>query len=326
MIPYRIDFEELRRRIREKGYRKVLLQLPEGMKLYGTEIADHLDDFETYISTEHCFGACDIVVHEDKLTVQFGHSEIPNIKYPENVIFVESFSEQSFKEVAEKFLKMQKCERIGIVASVQHVKKIEEVREIFEEHGREALVGKGDSRVKYDGQVLGCNFSAARSIAEDVDCFAFLGTGVFHAIGVRIVTDKKTYVLDPYSNEILDVEEQADRLMRQRFGAIVRAEHAERFGIIVSEKIGQRREKLALALKSMVESSGFKAYLLYGNEVNPEEMYYEVDAYVNTACPRVTYDDYLRFSKPVLTPIELQILLKYKLWEDYSFDEIVGVD
>ncbi len=326
MIPYHIDFEALRERIREKGYEKVLLQLPEGMKLYGVEIAENLRDFETYISTEHCYGACDIVVQEDKLTVQFGHSEIPNIKYPENVIFVESFSKQSFRNVVEKFLKRVKCERIGLVASVQHVKAIEEVREILESHGKDVLVGKGDSRIKYPGQVLGCNFSTARDIDMDVDCFAFLGTGVFHAIGVRIVTNKNTYVLDPYSEEIENVEPQADRFMRQRFGAIARAENAERFGIIISDKIGQKREKLALALKEMIESSGLKAYLFYSNEINPEEFYYDVDAYVNTSCPRVTYDDYLRFSKPVLSPIELQIVLKYKLWEDYVFDEIVGVD
>ena len=326
MIPYIVDFQKLRERIMGKGYSKVLLQLPDGLITYARDIVKELSDFDVFLSSEPCYGACDIVVHEDKLTVQFGHSEIPNIRYPENVIFVEMFSEKKFDDVIEKFIEKTRCDSVGIVASVQHVNHVNEVKYLFEKRGITALIGHGDSRVKYPGQVLGCNFSAARAIDMDVDCFVLLGTGVFHGVGVRITTGKKTYVLDPFSNTVNDVEAEADRIMRQRFGAIALTEQAERFGIIISDKIGQKRERLAMTLKSMIESAGFEALLIYANGVVPENFYYDVDAYVNTACPRITYDDYLRFRKPVLSPVELQIALKYKLWENYSFDEIVNVD
>ncbi len=326
MVPYSIDYSALKEEIQKRGYEKLLLQFPEGMKIYATEIANKFREFEVYISTKPTYGACDIVLHPDKLTLQFGHSEIPNIEYPPNILFVESFSSASFANVASKFAKMAKCESVGIVASVQHVRAIDEVRKILKSAGFEVYVGDGDGRIKYRGQVLGCNFSAARSVDIDVDCFAFLGTGVFHAVGVRIATGKRTYVLDPFSNTVSDVEQEADRLVRQRYGAIAMAENAEKFGIIISEKIGQRRERLALAIKEMIENAGLTSYLFYGDELKPEDFYYDVDAYVNTACPRVTYDDYLRFKKPVLTPIELQIALKLRLWEHFSFDEIVEVD
>ncbi len=326
MVIGEIDYARLRDEIVKRGFNRVLIQLPEGLKQYATEIADSLGEFEVYIDAEPCYGACDVNVQKDKLTVQFGHSEIPNINYPDNVIFVELFSSAKFEVVVDSFLSKVNCERIGIVASVQHVKEIDHVKKMIEEYGRRAFVGIGDSRIRYPGQILGCNFSSARNIANIVDCFAFLGTGKFHALGVRITTGKRTYVLDPYTNRVFDVEDDADRFMRQRFGAIAIAEKAERFGIIISTKIGQRRERLALALKEMVENAGLKAYLLYLNNVRPEELYYEVDVYVNTSCPRVTYDDYLRFPKPVISPQELQIALKYRLWEQYSFDEIVQVD
>ncbi len=326
MLPYMVDFQKLREKIMDKGYNKVLLQLPDGLITYARDIVKELSDFNVFLSSEPCYGACDIVVHEDKLTVQFGHSEIPNIRYPENVIFVEMFSDKKFDDVVEKFIEKTRCDSVGIVASVQHVNHVSEVKALFEKRGITALIGQGDSRVKYPGQVLGCNFSAARAVDMDVDCFVLLGTGVFHGVGVRITTGKKTYVLDPFSNTVTDVEAEADRIVRQRFGAIALTEQAERFGIIISDKIGQKRERLALTLKSMIESAGFEAYLIYANRVVPENFYYDVDAYVNTACPRITYDDYLRFRKPILSPVELQIALKYKLWENYSFDEIVYVD
>ncbi len=326
MIPYKIDFQDLRHRIEKLGYSKILLQLPEGMKIYATEIADELSDYEVFISANPCYGSCDIEVYPDFLTIQFGHAEIPNISYPDNIIFVEAFSTRDFKPVAEKFLEICDAHRIGIVASVQHVNAVQDVASFFKSRGREVFIGKGDARIRYPGQVLGCNFSAAREINHEVDCFVFLGTGHFHAVGVSIATGKKTYVLDPYTESVEDVEKIADRIIRQRFGLIVKAEEADRFGIIVSSKIGQRRVRLALALKEMIESTGRKAYMIMTDNVRPENMYYDVDAYVNTACPRLGYDDISRFRKPVLTPIELEIALKFKLWEQYAFDEIVEVD
>lgn len=326
MLPYQIDFRVLREKLKEMKAEKVLLQIPEGMRIYVSEIADRLRDFQVFISTEPCYGACDIEIYPDMVTVQFGHAEIPNIKYPENIIFVEAYSQKSFKSVVRKFLKSYKFKKIGIVASVQHIPAIEEVKEIMEKDGREVFVGEGDSRVKYNGQVLGCNFSCARSVEDDVEVFAFLGSGDFHAMGVRISADKRTIVLNPFTNEIRDVEKIADLFVRQRFGAIVKAEKGEKFGIIVGTKIGQRRVKLALALKEMIESTGRKAYLLSSNNVIPENFYYDVDVLVNTSCPRITYDDYLRFPKPIVSPIELEIALKFKLWENFSFDEIVDVD
>ena len=326
MLPYDIDFQSLREKIRSEGFERVLLQLPEGLKIYATEIVDALKGYNVYISTKPCYGACDIEVYPDMLTLHFGHSEIPNIKYPPNIVFVETFSKVSFKNVVEKFLEDHSCDSAGLVASVQHIPQINEVRELLESRGIETYVGNGDGRVKYPGQILGCNFSTAREVAKKVSCFLFLGTGDFHAMGVEMATGKKTYVIDPFAEKYHEVSEKVSRFMRQRFGAIVKAEEADKYGIIVSSKIGQRRIKLAMALKEMIESTGKKAYLLMSDVIIPEELYYDVDVYVNTACPRVTYDDYLRFPRPIISPVELEIALKFKLWENFKFDEIVEVD
>jgi len=324
MIPYDIDFDSLSEKIKKLGYEKILLQLPEGMQIYAQEIADKLDDFEVFISANPCYGACDIETYPDMLTIQFGHSEIPNISYPENVIFIEAFAKTSFQRVLEEFLNDVHCKRIGILASVQHIKEIENVKKVIEENGRLAFVGDGDSRIKYPGQVLGCNFSTAREIMRDVECFILLGTGHFHGLGAKMVTKQDVYVLDPYTNRISKINEE--KFVRQRYLAISKAKDASTFGIIVSSKIGQRRTKLALHLKKSIENVGKKAYLIMTDVVVPENLYYDVDVFVNTACPRITYDDFYRFRKPVISGIELLIALGKKRWEDLTFDEIVEVD
>ncbi len=324
MIPYEIDFDSLSKKIKKLGFQDILIQLPEGMQIYAEEIADNLEDFNVFISANPCYGACDIEVYPNILTLQFGHSKIPNIEYPENIIFVEALSKASFNTALNSFLKIADCQNVGILASVQHIKAINEVRTFLEEHNIRVFVGKGDSRITYPGQVLGCNFSAAREIKNDVDCFILLGTGEFHAWGAKIIGGKDVFVLDPYTGRAKKVNEGS--FLRRRYAAIAKAKDAQKFGIIVSSKIGQKRWSLAKNLKKTIEKEGKRAYLIMTDNVVPENFYYGVDAYVNTACPRLTYDDYSRFKKVVLSPIELLIALGIKDWSAFSFDEIVEVD
>ncbi len=56
----------------------------------------------------------------------------------------------------------------------------------------------------------------------------------------------------------------------------------------------------------------------------PEIISFKVDAYVSTVCPRVAIDDASRFTVPVLTPVEFDIIKGLKKWDQLAFDEIRG--
>ena len=59
------------------------------------------------------------------------------------------------------------------------------------------------------------------------------------------------------------------------------------------------------------------------HEVTPEELLdLGMECYVNTACPRLAYDDQPRFPVPVLTPSEFEILCGVRSWNEYQVDEI----
>ena len=65
------------------------------------------------------------------------------------------------------------------------------------------------------------------------------------------------------------------------------------------------------------------AVLILINEVVPDQLLnLGFDAYVNTACPRIAYDDQERFHVPVLTPREFEILCGVKSWDDFIIDEL----
>ena len=77
-------------------------------------------------------------------------------------------------------------------------------------------------------------------------------------------------------------------------------------------------------MKKILEKHGKKGYLLALEHIGPELIdFYPVDAFVNTACPRIAIDDSVKYDKPLITPYELEVALGEKKWEQgYQFDEI----
>ena len=79
------------------------------------------------------------------------------------------------------------------------------------------------------------------------------------------------------------------------------------------------------ACASLAEANNRTAELVLLEEFSPDQLLsYDADAFVSTACPRIAIDDYLRYPKPILTPIEMEIALGLKQWSDYRLDCILG--
>jgi 2-(3-amino-3-carboxypropyl)histidine synthase len=82
-LNYDLQIDKLVIKINEKKYKQVLLQFPDGLKMYSNEVVDLLKEktknckFFIYFGT--CYGACDLPIHLEKLNfdlcVQFGHSK-----------------------------------------------------------------------------------------------------------------------------------------------------------------------------------------------------------------------------------------------------------
>ena len=212
--------------------------------------------------------------------------------------------------------------KLGLVGSIQHLHLIFDYKERLEAAGFEVEVPVGGARLTFPGQVLGCNYSGDQ---DDIGHYLFLGSGDFHPIGLVLHTGKPLAMLDPYSGDAEEMSfERIERILRQRFGLIIACDQAKTFGILIGEKPGQMRRTLALRMKKILEKHGKKGYLLALEHVGPELIdFYPVDAFVNTACPRIAIDDSVRYAKPLITPFELEVALGEKKWEmGYQFDEI----
>jgi len=322
----RYDFEEerVRQEILKLGAKRVLIQLPEGLKPEAPRLATTIEKFGALpiVSTDPCYGACDLATVEAEslgvdVVIHYGHSRL--LKYERvPTIYVEARATMNVDAAIETALSfLQKWRKIGLTTTVQHVQTLDDVREILLKAGKTVVIGDA-GRLNYPGQVIGCDYSNAKSIAKDVDAFLFVGGGKFHALGVALSTSKPTVVADPYEKRAYPVDEEAEKIIKQRWASIAEAQRAKTFAVLVGLKPGQKRLEEALSVKQKLEEKGKVTHLFAVKEISPEMLmeFPTVDAYVNTACPRISLDGTSRFQKPVLTINETLVVARELSWEE----------
>jgi 2-(3-amino-3-carboxypropyl)histidine synthase len=311
------DISDLIKRLAKREAHRVALQFPEGLKRHSAEVVAALKDagFEVMVSGDPCYGACDLALEtlgSADVLVHFGHAPVD--ERPQ-VIF-EPWIVTFDVAVLENALPFLKGNTIVLVTTVQHASLIPAMETFLHSKGITAIVAEGSGRTPIRGQVLGCSFAAAK--VSGADGILFVGTGLFHPTGIALATGARVITLDPLTGTAQEVS--GDLLIRRRFAAIEKARDARTVGIIVSTKSGQQRIGLARHLAGLSKD----AVIVTMREVNPDELLnLGFDCYVNTACPRLAYDDQVRFPVPVLTPQEFEILCGTRTWENYAIDEIV---
>jgi 2-(3-amino-3-carboxypropyl)histidine synthase len=311
--------------IRGRAARTVGLQFPVGLRTKAVELAQEIESkagVTCLVSADPSFGACDVAEMPVDLIVHLGHAPMPHLRY-NRVFFYDlpgpPLASMAFVDAAEPFLP----KRVGLLTTTQFRHWLPAIKEHLEKKGHVIRIGEPDRRVAYAGQLLGCDYQTATILEKDVDGYLYIGTGDFHPLGVAILVDKPVIIADPERGTARDLKEVRDHVLRQRHAAITRAHDASVFGIIVSKKIGQERMDMARGLKALAEKHDRRASIFIMDLVSPEFLEgYRVDAWVNTACPRIAIEDVLQYKQPMLTPQEFEIVLGEREWSDYVFDEI----
>ena len=319
------DFEEerIKKEIIKLGAKRVLLQFPEGLKPEGPRLAKIVEATGALpiISADPCYGACDVAVNEAEslgvdLIVHFGHAELVTSKIP--TVYVEVRSTAVVKEAVEKALPLlSKYREIGLATTVQHLESLKQARTILVKAGKTVIVGDC-GQINYPGQVTGCNYGNVKSITDEVDAFLFIGGGFFHALGIALSTSKPTFVADPYDNRAFSIDGEAQKILKQRWACVQEGANAKTFGVLIGSKPGQKHFEQALRIKKLAEKYGKSVYLFIVKEIVPETLleFPSIDAFVNTACPRISLEAPQKFSKPVLTFNEFLVAVGEESWEN----------
>ncbi len=293
---------------------KILLQVPEGLKSKALLISQELEKAgnEVLVSCEPCYGACDLRDSEAKRLgcekiIHYGHSMFVESDIP--VEYVEIKSERNVLIPENEIKKLEQFKRIGLVSALQFVDSLQRIKKQLERAGKEVFIGSSGNKSLYPGQVLGCNAGAAKAVESRVDCFFYIGSGKFHPLGVALASKKSVLAFDTERNKIEKIE--TEKFLKQRLATIEMARGAKSFGILVSSKPGQMNLKAAEEAKRKAEKTGMTAHILVMDEIKPEKVDYVegIEAYINTACPRIGIEDRTLFKKPILNLDEAEGIL-----------------
>lgn len=308
--------EELRSVVEKMPERRVLVQIPEGLKVHLDEILEIFQEYgkEAIVDLDPVYGACDIRINEMRAVgaetiVHIGHRKMLDIP---GVYYVEYPRDVDVDAVIQSIREISGDRKACFATTANFSWILERVKGI-----PSIVVGKGSWRVPGEGIVLGCDTTACD---VEADLNIFLGDGRFHPMAIWINTQRPTYVVLPNGEHR---EVSFESVLKRRL-TLVGSLDGRRVGVIVSSKLGQNRWKLAQQLKDLAERRGYIVRLYVSDYLEPSYLLgLEEDFYVYTGCPRVPIDDSERYEKPLLTPEEF--LLKLGLMKEYRIGWITEI-
>ena len=311
-----IDERKVFEIIEERKPTSVALNGPDGILPKVQDLALKIGKkfgIPAYLLADTTWGSCDLNSIGGKnlnAEIQFniGHTNKLDV-LEKTVIMIDAYDDVPFDKVITKCIDLLKGKTVSLITDSQHLHQIEYVKNMLEKNNVGVKIGKGKGQLN-DGQVFGCEFYPASETMGDVDANIFLGQSNFHAAGVALATNKPTYILDPYFNEVREISDFAKKLKKRSTLAIYSAAEAQTFGIIIGLKEGQLSKLTALKFKKELESKGKTVHLIALTEVTNERIrnLKGIDAFIQVACPRISTDN--EFDKPVLSTPQATALIK----------------
>ena len=311
-----IDEQKIFDEIKKREPVSVALNGPDGILPKVQDTASNIMKrfgIPAYVLADTTWGSCDLNSNGAKvlgaeILFNIGHT-ISLESIEKNVIMIDAFDDITFDKVTKKCIEILKGKVVCLTTDSQHLHQIENVAKILNDNDVHVKIGKGKGQLN-DGQIFGCEFYPASEMKDQVDANIFLGQSNFHAAGLALSTNKPTYVLDPYFNEVREVTEFAEKIQKKATLTILKAVEAKTFGVIVGLRDGQLSKISALKFKKELEKEGKVVQLFAMTDITNERLrnLKDIDAFIQVACPRISTDNH--FDKPVLSTPQATALLK----------------
>jgi 2-(3-amino-3-carboxypropyl)histidine synthase len=321
--------EKLISELKARKPKKVLVQLAEGIKQNAPEISQWIESLgiECIFSGETCWGACSVAVQEAQalgvdLLVHFGHAQFIEVDFP--ILYMEVQDILDLNPLLNKSLdSLKDYNKIGLSYSIQHRHDIENIKKFYEAHGKQVTLSKKAGTNAYEGHITGCEYRGLKAIQEEVDCFVIIGNQ-FHSMGAVLAVKKPVILIDVYNDDVRSMAGLRDKILKQRIFSIEKLKEAENVGIIVEIKPGQKFGNPVKLLEKL-KQHGKTAIVITMSELTPDKLmnFYNIDAFVELACPRIALDDFYKYEKPILTMREALVAIGEKSWEEILEQGIV---
>lgn len=214
------------------------------------------------------------------------------------VLHIEGISKESYKLTAEAIDKLPKgkaalCTTIQFIGSLQQIK--EQLKDAV------LLQGKHSSK---QGQILGCDVPQI----EGVDFILFVGDGTFHPKALFLKNNLPVFAYNPFNEKLMKMDEkEVEGFAKKRKIALTKFHASENIGVIQSTKPGQSISDSKLSeLEQKYKEKRFYKFVADTIDFSQLENFPFIESWVNTACPRIAYDDAPNTNKAIINIDDLK--------------------
>lgn len=338
---YDIDITSLISFIEKHGFKRILLQAPDGLKPLLPYLINGVkrvfgNDIELFVSGSPTYGSCDIAFDEAEaigaeLIVHVGHNKHPFVEdsvYKIPVYYIPAFYklmlDKQFLKKISVFLEKIGVSSVVVIASLQYIRQAKQIHGFLEESFIKVIKGVPRHKDMMEYQVLGCEYSAI-NLASNADAILVVSSGLFHGIGACLYSkNTRTIIIDVEKKNIIDLSNLCRKILAKRLYIVSKIMNSnfKKTCIVTGVRPGQYRGSIMNSLASMFIRNNVEVTRAIVHYVNKDVLSaldnaFSPDFFVVTNCPRLPIDDLGDFYKPVLTPGEAVMVLKKSL--DYVF-------
>ena len=224
--------------------------------------------------------------------------------------FVEAFYNEEIKLSKDALKMLSGKKTVALFASVQFV-KLDGVKKQLKEKGIEVLGSKA-KRTSTENQILGCDcYSGSfedKTVFDNSDVLLYIGDGLFHPKALLLAQKnneikKDVIIFDPISGvSSMLTQKDIDKQHKRYQANLLKYMYSKNVGILVSTKTGQQYMNRAISLKENCKDKDKQFFIFVGDTLDMREMenFPYIQAWVNTACPRIGFDDIVNFKQPMI--------------------------
>ena len=209
-------------------------------------------------------------------------------------------------------LQQQNIKTVGLYASVQFIHNLEKIKTQLRELHINIITSKAD-RTHVTGQLLGCDsdLSALNLTTEQhekIDAYLYVGDGRFHPLALiyaqkdlESVNVKEIICNDPFGQQMYLMEPPfLKSILRKYRASLIKFLSVKNIGVLITVKPGQEQLLAALKIEKKYPSKKFYFFVDDNISFNQLENFPFIETWINTACPRVGFDDQEKFERGVI--------------------------
>nr|MBE5724749.1 putative diphthamide biosynthesis protein 1 [Cucujiformia] len=177
--------------------------------------------------------------------------------------------------------------KLGLVSTIQFLSTLQAVANELKELGYE--VSLPQSKPLSGGEILGCTAPVLRC----TDVVIYLGDGRFHLEAIMIANPKiQAYRYDPYEKEFTREYYEHDEMNSLRKKYVDDSISAGKFGVIMGTLGRQGNPNVVEHIRQRLKNKDKKVVVILLSEIFPKklDLFPQLDAFVQIACPRLSID------------------------------------